>query len=129
MPAPHELKFDPITTNWTYIRWLGDRKWIEGKTVKWDKPVIDRTPQLMRWIDFCFKIRHRGVTIYAYANNHYTGFSPHTITQFRTLWKQKGHPPLPEPTPMSPSADASAANAPNPDARPKPAAQTNLFDF
>jgi uncharacterized protein YecE (DUF72 family) len=129
MPAAHELerKFDPITTDWTYIRWLGDRKWIEGITVKFDKPVIDRTPQLMRWIDFCFKIRHRGVTIYAYANNHYTGFSPHTITQFRQLWKQKGHDPLPEPTPLASAANST--NPPNPDAKQKPATQTNLFDL
>src|ERR1700760_2279977 len=116
MPAPHELKFDPITADWTYIRWLGDRKWIEGVTVKWDKPVIDRTPQLMRWIDFCFKIRHRGVTIYAYANNHYTGFSPHTIDQFRQLWKKKGHDPLPEPsssfTPAAPPQDSASSPEP-----------------
>jgi uncharacterized protein YecE (DUF72 family) len=129
MPTPHELKFDPITTDWTYIRWLGDRKWIEGKTVKWDKPVVDRTPQLMRWIDFCTKIRHRGVTIYAYANNHYTGFSPHTIDQFRQLWKQKGHPPLPEPTPIAPSGANASVEPPNSDAPVKPATQTNLFDF
>jgi uncharacterized protein YecE (DUF72 family) len=122
MPAADELerKFDPITTDWTYIRWLGDRKWIEDITVKFDKPVIDRTPQLMRWIDFCFKIRHRGVTIYAYANNHYTGFSPHTIDQFRTLWRKKGHPPLPEP-PAAPFESRS----PN---LPDPPAQSNLFD-
>jgi uncharacterized protein YecE (DUF72 family) len=127
MPLAHELerKFDPITSDWTYIRWLGDRKWIEGVTVKWDKPVIDRTPQLMRWIDFCFKIRHRGVTIYAYANNHYTGFSPHTIDQFRQLWKQKGQDPLPEP---APTATLPTINPSNPDA-PKPATQTNLFDL
>jgi uncharacterized protein YecE (DUF72 family) len=125
MPAPHELerRFDPITTDWTYIRWLGDRKWIEGVTVKFDKPVVDRTPQLMRWIDFCFKLRHRGTTIYAYANNHYSGFSPHTIDQFRHLWKQKGHPPLPEPfTPISPTDSPL-----NPAS--KPATQTNLFDL
>ena len=32
MPGPTELaeKFDPITTDWTYIRWLGDRKGIEA---------------------------------------------------------------------------------------------------
>jgi uncharacterized protein YecE (DUF72 family) len=132
MPAPHELerKFDPVTTDWTYIRWLGDRKWIEGKTVKWDKPVIDRTPQLMRWIDFCFKIRHRGVTIYAYANNHYTGFSPHTIDQFRRLWKQKGHDPLPEPTAPFASASSSSTDPQNSAAAPStPATQTNLFDL
>jgi uncharacterized protein YecE (DUF72 family) len=122
MPAPHDLKFDPITTDWTYIRWLGDRKWIEGVTVKFDKPVVDRTPQLMRWIDFCFKIRHRGVTIYAYANNHYTGFSPHTIDQFRQLWKQKGHDPLPEP----PLAPASQPKSDSPDNEQQ---QPTLFDL
>ena len=123
MPVAHELErnFDPITTDWTYIRWLGDRKWIEGITVKFDKPVTDRTPQLMRWIDFCFKIRHRGTTIYAYANNHYTGFSPHTIDQFRQLWKQKGHAPLPEPLAPDPSPNDSPST--------KPATQTNLFDL
>ena len=26
-------KFDPITTDWTYIRWLGDRKGIEKLTM------------------------------------------------------------------------------------------------
>ena len=113
MPGPDELerKFDPVTTDWTYIRWLGDRKWIEGKTVKWEKPVVDRTPQLMRWIDFCFKIRQRGVTIYAYANNHYSGFSPHTIDQFRTLWRRKGHPSLPEPAPAPASVPGSGVPA------------------
>ena len=133
MPVPHELQFDPITTDWTYIRWLGDRKWIEGKTVTWDKPIIDRTPQLLRWIDFCFKIRHRGVTIYAYANNHYTGFSPHTITQFRKLWKQKGHDPLPEPTASSSAASSPTSNSDDAQNSGAPASadphQPTLFDL
>jgi uncharacterized protein YecE (DUF72 family) len=129
MPAAHELerKFDPITTDWTYIRWLGDRKWVEGITVKWDKPVIDRTPQLMRWIDFCFKIRHRGVTIYAYANNHYNGFSPYTIDRFRQLWKQKGHPALPEP--VAPLAPADPAKPQSPDSVSNEPDQPTLFDL
>jgi uncharacterized protein YecE (DUF72 family) len=25
LPDPLELNFDPITANWTYVRWLGDR--------------------------------------------------------------------------------------------------------
>src|ERR1700730_15329862 len=39
MPSPAELKFDPITADWIYIRWLGDRKQIEGQTTTWDKTV------------------------------------------------------------------------------------------
>src|ERR1700733_9189789 len=39
MPGPTELaeEFDPITTDWTYIRWLGDRKGIEEITKTWNK--------------------------------------------------------------------------------------------
>ena len=100
MPGPAELtqKFDPITADWTYIRWLGDRKGIEMQTMKWDKTVVDRTSQLSSWVDFCYQIRKRGIMVYGYANNHYAGHAPATINQFRDLWRQKRLPDLPEPT-------------------------------
>jgi uncharacterized protein YecE (DUF72 family) len=69
MPSPAGLKFDPITADWTYVRWLGDRKGIEEQTTTWDKTVVDRTPELSSWVDYCHQIRKRGVLIYAYANN------------------------------------------------------------
>ena len=72
MPNPSELKFDPITANWTYIRWLGDRKAIEQQTIAWDKTVVDRSAELSSWVDFCYQLRKRGVLIYAFANNHYS---------------------------------------------------------
>jgi uncharacterized protein YecE (DUF72 family) len=90
MPSPLELDFDPITTDWTYIRWLGDRKGIEEQTKTWDKTVIDRTNELSSWVDYCYLLRKRGVMIYAYANNHYAGHAPATIEQFRSLWHGKG---------------------------------------
>jgi len=98
MPGPADLakKFDPITADWTYIRWLGDRKGIETITQTWNKTVVDRTPQLSSWVDFCYQIKRRGVLIYAYANNHYAGHAPATIEQFRNLWRSKGLPELPE---------------------------------
>jgi uncharacterized protein YecE (DUF72 family) len=68
---PSELKFDPITADWTYIRWLGDRKSIEEQTMAWDKTVVDRTQELTSWVDFCYQMLKRGVLVYAYANNHY----------------------------------------------------------
>src|SRR6266404_5990316 len=73
MPNPAELKFDPITADWTYIRWLGDRKTIEEQTTTWDKTVLDRTAELTSWVDFCYQVRKRGVIVFAYANNHYAG--------------------------------------------------------
>jgi uncharacterized protein YecE (DUF72 family) len=101
MPGPNELtqKFDPITADWTYIRWLGDRKGIEKQTTTWDKIVVDRTAELSSWVDFCYRIRKRGVLIYAYANNHYAGHAPATVEQFRNLWHAKGLPKLDKPQP------------------------------
>ena len=86
MPLPSAYKFDPITADWTYIRWLGDRKEIENVTKTWDKVVVDRTKQLTSWVDFCYQIKKRGVSIFAYANNHYAGHAPATIKLFRKLW-------------------------------------------
>ena len=94
MPNPVELKFDPITADWTYIRWLGDRKQIEAMTEIWDKVVTDRTEELISWVDFCYQVKKRGVLIYAYANNHYAGHAPATIKQFQKFWQAKGFPEL-----------------------------------
>jgi uncharacterized protein YecE (DUF72 family) len=100
MPNPVEPKFDPITADWTYIRWLGDRKQIEAMTETWDKVVTDRTEELISWVDFCYQVKKRGVLIYAYANNHYAGHAPATIKQFQELWQAKGFPELGRPLKM-----------------------------
>ena len=73
MPLPSEMKIDPITTTWTYIRWLGDRKGIEGITKTFNKVVVDRKEDMRCWVDACFQIKKRVILIYAYANNHYAG--------------------------------------------------------
>lgn len=105
MLHPTELwrKFDPITTGWTYIRWLGDRKGIERITTTWDKTVIDRTSEIQTWVDVCYATTRCGVKVFGYANNHYGGYAPATIRQFRDLWHAKGFPEL-----TSPQAKAQA---------------------
>jgi uncharacterized protein YecE (DUF72 family) len=92
LPRPSELlkKYDSITADFTYIGWLGDRKEIEKITKVWDKTIVDRTNELQEWVKYCQKIQKRGVTIYAYANNHYSGFGPATIERFRGLRKENG---------------------------------------
>jgi uncharacterized protein YecE (DUF72 family) len=90
MTDPRGLGFDLVTADFTYIRWLGDRKEIETMTKTWDKVVVDRTDELSRWVDYCHQIKRRGVTIYAYANNHYQGHGPATIAKFIELWNGKG---------------------------------------
>jgi uncharacterized protein YecE (DUF72 family) len=90
MPRPAEwfARFDPITADFTYIRWLGDRKGIEEMTKTWDKTVVDRKADLQEWIQYCYEIKKRGVTIYAYANNHYAGHAPATVEQFLKMWEK-----------------------------------------
>src|SRR5262249_10272241 len=86
MQDPQQLGFDPITADFTYIRWLGDRKEIEAVTQTWDRTVVDRTEELSSWVDFCQQVKRRGVTVYAYANNHFQGHGPATIAKFIELW-------------------------------------------
>src|SRR5258708_1455820 len=97
MPSPAELKFDPITADWTYIRWLGDRKSIEDQTTTWDKTVVDRTAELTSWVDYCYQMKMRGGIVFAYANNHFAGHAPATIKRFQELWQAKGLPELGRP--------------------------------
>jgi uncharacterized protein YecE (DUF72 family) len=99
MPSAQELeaRFDPITADWTYIRWLGDRQGIERTTKVWNRTVVDRRPQLRSWVDFCERVRYRGISIFAYANNHYAGHGPATIALFIELWKEAGLPEIPQP--------------------------------
>ncbi len=96
MPPPSELsaRFNPITAEWTYIRWLGDRKGIERIATTWDKPVLDRTNEMKIWVDVCYETVRRGVKVFGYANNHYAGHAPAIIRQFHDLWAAKGLPEL-----------------------------------
>jgi uncharacterized protein YecE (DUF72 family) len=90
LPRPVELvrRFDPITADFTYIRWLGDRKAIEEQTKSWDKTIVDRTAQLREWVNLVYKFNGRGIVIFAYANNHYAGHGPATIRLFQQLLAQ-----------------------------------------
>jgi uncharacterized protein YecE (DUF72 family) len=93
MPRPWELPagIDPITADFTYVRWLGDRKGIEKVTKVWEKQVVDRRPELGRWAEVLrnFVETRRGLKIFAYANNHYAGFGPHTVRLFEDVWGRK----------------------------------------
>ena len=101
MPAPNEIfaKVDPIPEDFTYIRWLGDRKGIESITKVWNRIIVDRTAEMTSWVDVCKKIQRRGVSIYAYFNNHYAGFGPASVQLFRDMCLKNG---LDIPAPTAP---------------------------
>jgi uncharacterized protein YecE (DUF72 family) len=92
MPRPWELKqkFDMITADFAYVRWLGDRHGIEKITQVWDKTVVDRRDDLKRWVDVLkdLVLNKKLRKLFAFANNHYAGHGPATVKMFLDLWKK-----------------------------------------
>jgi uncharacterized protein YecE (DUF72 family) len=90
VPRPWEMKeqIDVVTSDFLYVRWLGDRKGIEKQTKTWDKPIVDRESDLRRWVDLLRRLvtDKRIRKIVAYANNHYAGHGPATVKLFWDLW-------------------------------------------
>jgi uncharacterized protein YecE (DUF72 family) len=90
MPRPWEMKgaLDLVTADFTYVRWLGNRKSIEEQTTTWDKTVIDRQEDLKSWVVVLRRLVEdkRIRKIFAFANNHYAGHAPSTVKLFQDLW-------------------------------------------
>jgi uncharacterized protein YecE (DUF72 family) len=91
VPRPWEMKekFDLITADFAFVRWLGDRKGIEKVTKTWDKQVVDRREDLTNWVELFRTFVARNLKIFAYANNHYAGHGPATVKQFCDIWNKK----------------------------------------
>ena len=75
MPRSWEIKekIDLATTDWTYVRWLGDRQGIEAETKTWDKTIVDRKSDLGNWVEVLKQMMNtkKIVKLLAFANNHY----------------------------------------------------------
>jgi uncharacterized protein YecE (DUF72 family) len=93
MPRPWEMKekFDLVTADFAYVRWLGDRKRIEQQTTTWDKTVIDRTGDLKNWVELLRRLvtDKRIRKILALMNNHYSRHAPAGVKLFQQLWDNK----------------------------------------
>jgi uncharacterized protein YecE (DUF72 family) len=93
VPRPWEMKepFDVITSDFLYVRWLGDRKGVEKQTTTWDRTVVDRQEDLRNWVDLLRRLINdkRIRKTFAYANNHYAGHGPGTVKLFWDLWNNK----------------------------------------
>jgi len=90
---PWELKkpLDLITADFSYVRWLGNRKQIETVTTTWDKTIVDRTEDLANWAKFLrsLVLDKRLRKIFAFANNHYAGYGPGTVQLFWELYEKR----------------------------------------
>jgi len=68
---------------------IGDRKGIEEQSKVWDKIIVDRRAELAEWVEVLKTVDKRRIQILAFANNHFAGFGPGTIEQFRELWQRQ----------------------------------------
>jgi len=81
-------EMDPVTADFTYVRWLGDRKGIEKTTTSWDRVVVDRSAETRRWIPALRKLLERDLTVFGFFNNHYAGHAPGSIRLLERLWAE-----------------------------------------
>ncbi len=85
-------KQDVVTADFTYIRWLGDRKGIEEKTQHWDRLIVNREREMESWVPAIDKLLERRLRVYAYFNNHYAGHAPGSIALFLDVWRRMHEP-------------------------------------
>ena len=81
-------KVSPISADFTYIRWLGDRKGIEERTKHWNQIIVNREPEMETWVPAIDKLLERRLRVYAYFNNHYAGYAPASIALFLEVWER-----------------------------------------
>jgi uncharacterized protein YecE (DUF72 family) len=80
---------DVVTADFSYVRWLGDRKGIEVRTDRWDKLIVDRSAEMDRWVTALAALLERGIEILGYFNNHYAGHAPGSIELLRETWRRR----------------------------------------
>ncbi|HXH13777.1 MAG TPA: DUF72 domain-containing protein [Alphaproteobacteria bacterium] len=91
MPPVQELvrQHDVITADFSYIRWLGDRRAMEAVTQRWDRLVADRQQETTAWVGVIRQFLARQVAVYGFYNNHYAGHSPGSIALFYDIWQRQ----------------------------------------
>ena len=75
-----------LTTDFSYVRWLGDRHAIERVTTRWDKVIVDRGREMRIWIPALRSMLERQGTVRGYFNNHYAGFAVGSIRLLQEMW-------------------------------------------
>ena len=73
-------KLRNLTTDFVYIRWLGNRKDVPDD--HYEKIILDRVKELQDWADVVKGFIDKKVQVFGYFNNHYMGHSPGSIRIF-----------------------------------------------
>lgn len=80
---------DVVTSDFVYVRLLGDRYEIESLTQTWDKTVVNRNRELAEWSEVVDALLSRNLKVYTYVNNHFAGHSPETLRQFLEMLRER----------------------------------------
>jgi uncharacterized protein YecE (DUF72 family) len=99
MPHGDEVaeRLDPVTTDFAYVRLLGDRRKVEALTTTWGREVLDWSERLERWAALLERLHARQVRTSVFVNNHYAGHAPGTVRRLQALFearvRRSDHPP------------------------------------
>lgn len=74
----------PLTANFAYLRWIGDRS-----LSVFDRVRVERGEEIRRWAEWIESVRERLHEVYGYFNNHYAGHGPASA---RELLQALGEP-------------------------------------
>ncbi len=77
------------TTDFVYLRFIGDHTSVPAE--RHGELRVDRAAVTRRWADRVRAIRDQVAQIYVYFNNHYAGFAPASVNEFR---EELGLPPV-----------------------------------
>ena len=82
---PRRPRMEEATADFSYIRWLGDRReFPSGHT----RAKRNRSDDLRWWSSLVDRFFEEGREVFAYANNHYENHSPTTLARFLAI---RGH--------------------------------------
>jgi len=90
LPGPlQQLRLGMVTTDFAYVRLLGDRYGIEKITRSWGETVVNRDSGLSEWAALIHQVAEMADVqdLYSFSNNHYAGHAPATC---RSLVKMVG---------------------------------------
>jgi len=73
----HELK-EPVTANFAYVRWEGDRSKVKGTLGKIE---VDRTEDIRKWSVELKKMLLDKVEVFGYFSKYYSGYPPSDAEQ------------------------------------------------
>ncbi len=79
---PRMPRMQEATADFSYIRWLGDRRQFPSGHTHLKK---ERDDDLLWWSGVVDRFLKEGRTVFAYANNHYQNHSPSTLERFLAL--------------------------------------------